>query len=70
MFTQIKQVMMHSAARSILAVDSSKFDRIAFSRLCDVKDMQTIIMDRKPEDRWLSFLDRCGVECIYPKEGD
>ncbi len=70
MFTQIKQVMMHSAARSILAVDSSKFDRIAFSRLCDVKDMQTIIMDRKPEERWLSFLGRCGVECIYPKEGD
>ncbi|MCD8325918.1 MAG: DeoR/GlpR family DNA-binding transcription regulator [Lachnospiraceae bacterium] len=68
MFTQIKQVMMHSAARSILAVDSSKFDKIAFSRLCDVKDMQTIIMDQKPEERWLTFLEGCGIECLYPEE--
>ncbi|MCD8068596.1 MAG: DeoR/GlpR transcriptional regulator, partial [Lachnospiraceae bacterium] len=52
MFTQVKQVMMHSAAKSILAADSTKFDKIAFSRLCDVKDMQTILMDRNPEERW------------------
>ena len=67
MFSQAKQVMMHSAREAILAVDSSKFDRIAFSKLRNVEDMDTIITDKKPENRWMSFFQKNGIKCIYPE---
>ena len=67
MFSQAKQVMMHSAREAILAVDSFKFDRIAFSKLCNVEDMDTIITDKKPENRWMSFFEKNGIKCIYPE---
>lgn len=67
MFSQAKQVMMHSARESILAVDSSKFDKIAFSKLCDVSDMDTVLTDKKPDDRWMVFFERNGIRCIYPE---
>lgn len=68
MFAQAKQVMMQSAREKILAVDSSKFDRVAFARLCDAGAMDVVITDKKPDDRWLAFFERNGVECVYPEE--
>ena len=67
MFSQAKQVMMQSARETILAVDSSKFDRIAFAKLCDAGAMDTVITDRRPDDRWLSFFEGNHVECVYPE---
>lgn len=65
-FAQTKQVMMHSAQKKILTADSSKFDRVAFSKVCDIKDIDTIITDEKPSSTWMEFFDRYGVECLYP----
>lgn len=67
MFSQAKQVMMTSAGEAILAIDSSKFDRIAFSKLCDVSVVNTVITDKKPSERWLNFFDRFQIRCIYPE---
>ncbi len=67
MFSQTKQAMMKASRETILAVDSSKFDRVAFSRLCDVSRVGTIVTDRKPSDRWISYLEKNHVTCIYPK---
>lgn len=66
MFSQAKQVMMQSARETILAIDHSKFDRIAFSKLCGAGAMDVVITDRKPDERWLSFFERNRVECVYP----
>ena len=67
MFSQVKQVMMYSARESILAVDSTKFDKIAFSKLCDIKSMSTILTDKKPDDKWLTFFEQNQIHCIYPE---
>ncbi len=68
MFSQAKQVMMQSAQETILAIDSSKFDRVAFSKLCSADAMDVVITDHKPDERWLSFFRRSHVECVYPEE--
>ncbi len=68
MFSQVKQVMMRSARESILAVDSSKFDRIAFSKLCDLRDMSAIVTDKKPDEKWLAYFEKNRINCIYPKD--
>lgn len=66
LFSQAKQVMMKSARESILAIDSSKFDRIAFSRLCEANGMNTIITDSKPAQRWLDYFQKNNIKCLYP----
>lgn len=66
LFSQAKQMMMKSARETILAIDSSKFDRIAFSRLCDAEAINTVITDERPAERWLTFFERYHIHCIYP----
>ena len=68
MFSQVKQVMMRSAKETILAVDSSKFGRVAFSKMCDLKEMSAIITDKKPDDEWMEFFERNGIKCWYFEE--
>lgn len=67
MFSQAKQVMMTSAGEAILAIDSSKFDRIAFSKLCDVSAVNTVITDKKPSERWMAFFESCQIRCVFPE---
>lgn len=47
----LKREMNKSAEKIILVTDSSKFNQKAFSRVCDLDDITTIITDEKlPED--------------------
>ncbi len=65
-FAQTKQVMMRSAAQKILTLDSSKFGKVAFSRVCDFKEIDMVITDEKPDGSWLELFDRYDIRCIYP----
>lgn len=65
-FTQTKQTMMKSADKRILAVDSSKFGRVGFSKVCTFSDLDVIVTDRKPDPAWLLLFEQNGVECCYP----
>ncbi|EEP29283.1 MULTISPECIES: DeoR/GlpR family DNA-binding transcription regulator [Shuttleworthella] len=66
--TQTKQVLMKSAQKKVVTVDSSKFERVAFAKICDIRDVDVIVTDQKPSESWLSFLKRNHVECLYPQE--
>lgn len=68
LFSQAKQTMMKSARQCILAADHTKFGKIAFSKICDVHDVDVIVTDEKPEDEWLEVFERAGIRCIYPEE--
>ncbi len=65
---QVKQVMMNSAKESILAVDSTKFNTFAFSKVGTINDINMVVTDKKPEDRWLHVFEENGVKCLYPDE--
>lgn len=64
-FSQAKQVMLRTAKKKILAVDSSKFDTVAFSKIGEISEINMIITDEKPEAKWLDYFASHGVECIY-----
>jgi DeoR/GlpR family transcriptional regulator of sugar metabolism len=66
----IKKVMLESAAKVYLAVDSSKFDRVAFSRICMLDRIDVVVTDRKPDERWLEHFARHEIACIYPQDTD
>lgn len=64
-FSQVKQVMMRAADKTILAVDSTKFDKVAFSRVCTLPELTTVVTDIKPDDRWLEAFDKNGTKFIF-----
>ena len=44
-----KKSMLKGARTKILAVDSSKFSRISFAKIGDLRDITTVVTDVKPE---------------------
>lgn len=67
LFAHAKQTMMNSARESILAIDHSKFDNTAFSRVTDIRTLSTIVTDLKPSEEWLKFLKSHNIKCYYPE---
>ena len=51
----------------ILVVDSTKFDQTAFSVAGQLRDIETVITDKKPSEKWLKHFSAHKIECIYPK---
>ena len=45
-----KKSMLESARVKILAIDCSKFDRVAFAKIGDLRDITMVVTDAKPED--------------------
>ena len=62
---QIKQAIFSAANRKVLAVDGTKFDKISFVKVCDVADIDTVVTDEKPDDRWVEYLRNKDVELVY-----
>ena len=65
-FGSTKRAMMSSGREKILVVDSSKFDQTAFSVAGSLKDVDVVVTDKKPVDRWSIYFEKLGVECKYP----
>ena len=61
------ELLNKAAKERILAVDRSKFDRIAFTEIGALEEISTVITDEKPEAKWLQVFQDAGVECIYPE---
>ncbi len=65
---RIKKTMLSCSREKILAVDHSKFDQEAFIIVDDLRDVDTILTDRRPDEIWLRRFEETGTACIYPKE--
>lgn len=68
MFSQVKQTMLRSAKQKILAVDSTKFNRVAFSQICKADDIDMVVTDIRPSDEWMEYFEERGIECLYGEE--
>ncbi|MBO5461349.1 MAG: DeoR/GlpR transcriptional regulator [Ruminococcus sp.] len=61
-----KYTMLKAARKKILALDISKFDKTAFTTVAPLEDIDIIITDKKPEERWLKLFEEMDIECLYP----
>ncbi len=68
MFSQVKRAMLHSAKLRILAADSTKFEIVAFSRICEVADIDMVVTDIRPSDEWMDYFEEKGITCLYGEE--
>ncbi len=63
--SEIKQAIFAAAGQKILAVDSTKFDKISFVRVCEIGDVDTVVTDSAPADRWIEHCKEKNVQLIY-----
>lgn len=63
----IKQTMLQVASERILAVDSSKFGKMAFAKVGDFSDLTTVVTDQRPPEDWCVFFEEKRINCIYPQ---
>lgn len=70
MFSQVKQTMLKSAKQRILAIDQTKFDKVAFSKICELDGIDMVVTDIRPSDEWMQYFEEKGIECLYGKEND
>lgn len=68
MFSQVKKAMLHSSTQRILAVDYTKFEKVAFSQICEVADIDMIVTDVRPSDAWLEYFKDKGIDCLYGED--
>ena len=68
MHASTKKTMLENADQRILAVDSSKFNRIAFNLVGNLNDINMIVTDVRPPEEWLQKFKAANVECHYPEE--
>jgi DeoR/GlpR family transcriptional regulator of sugar metabolism len=61
----IKQTMLVSAERRILALDSEKFDKKSFVKVCKAKDIDVIVTDSEPSEKWLGFCNENGIDIVF-----
>ena len=61
----IKQAMLACAERRILALDSEKFDKKSFVNVCGTQDIDIIVTDTKPSEKWLSYCAEKEINLVY-----
>ena len=59
---RIKKAFIASAKKVILAMDSSKFDKISFVRFADIGDIHAVVTDAEPSKEWKDFFHSKNVE--------
>lgn len=62
---QIKKMISKSAKKKILAVDHSKFDKISFTQVCDLSEIDMVVTDEEPDECWKQALGSAGIELVY-----
>lgn len=65
-YAQNKRTMLLAAEERILAADSSRFEKTAFTEIGRLKDIDKIVTDKRPGKQWLGICSELGIECIYP----
>ena len=63
--SEIKRAIFAAANKKILAVDATKFDKISFVHVCNISEIDTVVTDQAPNDRWVEYFKDKDVELVY-----
>ena len=63
--SEIKRAIFAAANKKILAVDATKFDKISFVHVCNINEIDTVVTDQAPNDRWVEYFKDKDVELVY-----
>ena len=57
--------MLENSSQKILLIDSSKFDKIALSKVCNINEVDLIVTDKKPDKKYIDFFKKNKIKLIY-----
>lgn len=60
-----KHNMLACSNKRIIAVDSSKFDKVAFTKVSDFDGIDVIVTDKEPSERYKAIFDRLKIQLVY-----
>ena len=63
--SEIKQAIFAAADKKVLAIDSTKFDKRSFVRVCDIDNIDVIVTESQPSERWIEKLREKNIELVY-----
>lgn len=63
--SSLKQAMISSAKQTILALDSSKFNKISFVKIASLDRISTVVTEAKPSKQWQQHFKEYDVTCIH-----
>lgn len=66
--SEIKKAFFASAKKKVLAVDSTKFDRTSFVKVCGISDVDIIVTDENPGNIWCERINEAGTRICFEKE--
>ncbi|NLK74432.1 MAG: DeoR/GlpR transcriptional regulator [Clostridiales bacterium] len=66
MDAHIKKLMLNSANQKILAVDNSKFNKISFTKITDLSDIDILVTDKEIQEQWKQTFQSMNVK-VYDK---
>jgi len=64
MEADMKNAMRSCAKRTILALDSSKFDHVSFVRFMELQKGDMVVTDSIQDSEWIAFLEEKGVKVL------
>lgn len=65
MEAEVKKAMINAADKVFLAVDHTKFNKVAFVRMLNLKDIDMIFTDKALSEEWETILKNNNVELVY-----
>lgn len=67
---EVKNIMRSCAGKTILAIDSSKFDNISFTKMNDLKPDDIVVTDYLDDEKWLTYFNDRKIEIIKEKSDE
>ena len=61
---EIKSIMAKRSKKKILLVDSSKFEKTYIVRAMPLEDVDVVITDKRPDDKFVDFCQNAKIELI------
>ena len=61
---EMKKAIFNAANKRILVLDSTKFDKISFIKVCDLKDVDVVVTDKDPGEVWRNRFKNARVELM------
>jgi len=69
LLVETEQAMMKAADEVVIAADSTKFGRTSLARLCDLDEVNHLVVDDGIDEEWREVLAGANVELVIAKAG-
>lgn len=60
-----KYEMIRNSKKKVLLLDNSKLDKTFLFTTCTLKDIDAVVLNKKPDDKYLALFKKFNVEAIY-----